>query len=156
VLPDQDVVEIYTLWNRLKKRFSLVKSQPHSFTLRDTVQPITNVDFVLARLVTSNTGKGYSEYGCEYVVTVPTGKRWILHVMAVDLSDGANCDQFIIEAGGVGLPIHEFAAANKELLYLPHPLPLYEGNRIGVRIALPDAPGIISMDLIYEEVELEE
>jgi len=156
-MQNEDVVEIYTLWNRLKKRFSLIRSQPKSFILGDTVIPVTNVDFAL--IIAKETGgmKNITAGGDIMLITVPTGKRWEISVTYMARGAGNfDLDQYLAKDSGVSIPYHVFPTVTGVCYYHPHPLLLTEGNEVGVRISNYVAPGAVQYKYWIKETNLEE
>jgi len=154
-----DTVEIYTLWDRLKQRFSIVKPVPHSFKLNDTVQPVTNVDFALittqlARVVTTITGNGYV---CP--MTVPDGKRWEVFISDIN-SYAANYDLtelLIRDADGYRCRYYIPAVVSGEITFChPYPLLIKEGDELGVRVENHTANSTCYFTWHIKETNMEE
>lgn len=156
---DSDIVEIHTLWHRLKNRFDIVRPQPKTFILGETVQPITNVDFVINKLIADRVGAAYTGTGTYDVATVPTGKRWLLHSFGFWRSSGTAVISKIQVAEPVGnhIPLILLADLTEYYYYLPHELPLAEGYRLSLYInGMPGAAGNIYSYLCYAEMDMEE
>lgn len=156
-MTNEDVVEIYTLWDRLKQRFSLVRSQPKSFILGDTVIPITSVDFPLSvtKMLTGSTTV-YSN-GYKAVHIVPAGKRWDLHAIDLWQTSGTfDCISFYITGGSKACHLYRFAAATKEAYHCPFPVPLNEGWKIEVEVENYAVTGSIYLFILYKETNMEE
>ncbi len=157
----KDTIEIYTLWERVKKRFSIVRSQPKSFNLLDTVQPITSMDFIttsfhMERLVETTAGVQFL-----YFVAVPTGKRWLIHSMGFSRQNGtATFNHIFVRPDASASPIvleHYDVSQTRVHWYLPHALPLYAGNELGIKIdTVPGAESVYWLYLVYSEMEIEE
>jgi hypothetical protein len=153
----EDIVEIYTLWDRLKKRFSIVKPQPKSFSLNDTVQPVTSVDFPLTvtKLLTGMTS--VSSNGYKAVHVVPAGKRWEVHAIDLWQTGGTfDCIAFYITGDSSAAHIHRFTAAAKETYHCPYPVPLNEKWKIEVEVENYAASGSIYLFILYKETDMEE
>ena len=154
---DDDVVEIYTLWDRLKQRFSIVRPQPKSFVLKDTVQPVTSVDFPLTvtKMLTGITMP--SSNGYKTVHTVPAGKRWDLHAIDLWQTSGTfDCIAFYLEDGSKAAHIHRFAAAMKYTYHCPYPVPMNEGWNLQVEVENYAVSGSVYLFILYKETNMEE
>jgi len=156
-LKDEDVVEIYTLWDRLKQRFSIIRPQPKSFILGDTVIPVTSVDFPLTvtKMLTGMTL--VSSNGYKTVHIVPAGKRWDLHAIDLWQTSGTfDCIAFYLVDGSKAAHIHRFTAATKYTYHCPHPVPLNETWQLQVEVENYAASGNVYLFLLYKETNMVE
>lgn len=156
-MPYDDTVEIYTLWDRLKKRFSIIRPQPKSFTLEDTVQPVTNVDFPLTstRMLTLSTtvsSNGYKTLG-----TVPTGKRWDVYSFDIwKVSGTYDPIGIYLKDGSKAAHVHKFTTAPKYCWYAPYPVPMNETWNIQIEVENYAASGSLYLMILYKETDMEE
>lgn len=156
-MPYDDTVEIYTLWNRLKQRFSIIAPQPKSFNLQNTVQPVTNVDFALITTVLYHDTPTLTFNGITSLLTVPDGKRWDLSISSLQVGTGTfDIDNFIIRSGGSAISYEQFTAAQTHLFYHPHPLLLSEGDILGVNVTNFVSSGTLGYSYWVKETNLEE
>ena len=154
---NEDTVEIYTLWDRLKKRFSIVKPQPKSFILKDTVQPITSVDFALVVAAEKVATIPITGNGQKFIFTVPDGKRWLVSLTYLAQILGTfDLTQFFVRGDSYNTPYHEGVSLTGVPFYHPHPLLLTEGNKLGVTVANYVAAGDVYSAYWVKETNLEE
>ena len=152
-----DTVEIYTLWNRLKQRFSITRSQPKSFILGDTVIPVTNVDNPLditkmLTLTTTVSSNGYKTLG-----TVPTGKRWDVYSFDIwKVSGTYDVVGIYLKDGSKAAHVHKFVAAAKYCWYAPTPVPMNETWNIQLEVENYAASGSLYLMILYKERDMEE
>lgn len=147
----------FDLWRRLYTRFVLEPPPLEASTaaLEGTVQPVTAVDVLLQvhKAVTETTP--YVATGALEVLTVPTGKRWLLHSVRVARSggDGTIVELRLYDASeGLRAELVSQAAASS-ILHLPNtPYPMDQNDQISISIdAMTVGGNMIARAWVTEE-----
>lgn len=152
-----DTIEIHTLWNRLKNRFSIIRPQPASFILKRTLQPVTSVDAPLdvAKMLTMTTT--VSSNGYKTIHTVPDGKRWDVYSFDIwKVSGTYDVVGIYLKDGSKAAHVHKFVAVPKYCWYAPYPVPMNETWNIQLEVENYAASGSLYLMILYKETDMEE
>jgi len=129
----------FDLWRRLYTRF-LIEPFPaaegEAPSVATTIFPVTDADaLLLVEGAQQFVVPAVDSVGQKVGITVPEGKRWVVHaISAIRASGDRNIDEFILrdDDAGLNMPIHLFTAASREVVILGTPLTLDENDRVDV------------------------
>jgi len=143
--------------SRLVKRFTLShqSSVPNPYWLQRTISPVTNIDVLLRDYLASTLVIVPTATGWYTAKTVPSGKKWFVHVLRVYRSTGAaeqfsNFEVYDLSATkSVGLGA--FTATNDHTLLFNTPLPMNEGDYFRVYVSTHNAGDELTAQVWVEE-----